>query len=117
MATKTYKNDTKIDQLYYNSVREPILLRPGQSYTEDTSSRIDVAALVGKEIERDRVNQDVDEARRIKVVMAAISATKSLEELDKYEKGEMSPVVIDAITEKKKALLLAMENPGKKKEK
>ena len=118
MTTRTYKNKTKIDQVIYNSTMQPILVRPGQTYTEDTSSRIDLAALVGKELERDRVNQDVDEARRVKIALAAITATKTLEDLDKYEKGEMNPVVIDMITEKKKEFLLSLQqNAGKKKEK
>ena len=115
MPTRTYKNETKIDQVIYNSTMQPILVRPGQTYTEDTSSRIDLAALVGRELERDRVNQDVDEARRVKIALAAISTTKTLEELNKYEKEEMNPAVIDIITEKKKELLAAMQRSRKKK--
>ena len=114
MATRTFKNETKIDQVYYDSAMNPHLVRPGESYTEDLKNQINVRALAAQEMERQRVNEDVDEAKRVKIAVAAVKATTILEELEKYEKVEKNPIVIETITEKKKELLAAMKGSGKK---
>jgi len=102
---RIFKNDTKITQVYYNRARDPIELKPGETYVEDLSDAIDVNELIKKEKERRMLETDVDEAKRVKRLLAQIRVTRSLEELEKMKSGESNQDLIDAILVREKELL------------
>jgi len=102
---RIFKNETKITQVYYNRSRDPIELKPGETYVEDLSDAIDVNELIKKEKERRMLETDVDEAKRVKRLLAQIRVTRSLEELEKMKSGESNQDLIDAILVREKELL------------
>jgi len=63
---RIFKNDTKITQIYYNRTRDPIELKPGETYVEDLSGVIDVNELIKRERDRRAIEMDVDEAKTSK---------------------------------------------------
>ncbi len=107
MATKTrtFKNDTRVTQVVYDRHQDPHEVKPGETFVEDLSGVIDVNALIKKEKDRAALQTDVDEARRVKRVLALVSATKKVEDLDKFKDGESNQEVLDAILLKEKELL------------
>ncbi len=102
--TKVYKNETKIPQVYYDRHRNPIYLRPGESYTEDVTDLIDVNALVAGEVARRRAESDLEEGRRVKRALAMVRTSKTIEELDRLRADEKNPDVIEAIQIREKEL-------------
>ena len=107
MATKTrtFKNDAKITQVFYDRHLNPIQLKPGESYVEDMSGTISVKELIDKEKERARLAADVDEGKRIRRKLAQIKVAAGLEDLDKLRDGEKNQDVLDAILLKEKEML------------
>jgi hypothetical protein len=103
---RIFKNETKITQVYYNRARDPIELKPGETYVEDLRGVIDVNELIRRERDRRAIEMDVDEAKRVKRLLAQIRVTRSLEELEKIKSGESNQDVIDAILVREKELLL-----------
>ena len=112
MMTKTrvFKNDTKIKQVFYDRHNNPHELMPGETFVEDLSGVVDLNALINREKERRALEANVDEARRVKRALALISATKKVEDLDKFKDGEKNQDVLDAILLKEKELLDASVN-------
>ena len=103
--TRTIKNATKVNQVYYDRHRNPITLKPGESFTEDLSGVIDVNALVRQEEDRRRLEVDVDEAKRVRKALALVRVSKSAEDLDKLRTDEKNPDVLDAILVREKEIL------------
>lgn len=102
---RVFKNDTNIIQVYYNRQREPIELKPGETYVEDLSGVIDVNELIQKEKERRAIELDVEEAKRVRRLLAQIRVTKSIEDLEKLKEGETNQDVLDAILLREKELI------------
>lgn len=108
--TRVFKNDTKITQVFYDRHNNPHEVRPGETFIEDLSSVVDLNALINREKERRALEANVDEARRVKRALALISATKKVEDLDKFKDGEKNQDVLDTILLKEKELLDASVN-------
>lgn len=102
---RVFKNDTNIIQVYYNRQREPVELKPGETYVEDLSGVIDVNELIQKEKERRAIELDVEEAKRVRRLLAQIRVTKSIEDLEKLKEGETNQDVLDAILLREKELI------------
>ena len=103
--SRVFKNETKIDQVFYDFNGNPILVKPGKTFSEDTRGRVDVMTLIRREEERIHVDMAADEVKRVRRVVAMIKTTKTLEDLEKFEAGETNVDVITAITERKKELI------------
>ncbi len=105
MKTRVFKNNTKITQVYYDRHNNPHEVKPGETFVEDLSNVVDLNELLNREKERRALQANVDEARRVKRVLALINATKKVEDLDKFKDGESNQDVLDAILLKEKELL------------
>jgi hypothetical protein len=103
--TRTFKNEAKVNQVFYDSQNNPIQLKPGQEFVEDLSQAISLNDLLERERERRVMENDVTESRRAKRLIAQVKLTKSVEELDKLKDGEKNHDVLDAILIKEKELL------------
>jgi hypothetical protein len=106
MATKTrvFKNETKVPQVYYNKLGDPVTVLPGKTYTEDLSNMVSLNDLLNRERERIRLQNDVDESKRVKKALALIRVAKTVEDLEKFKDDETNPEVLDAILLKEKEL-------------
>jgi hypothetical protein len=102
---RKFKNESKIPQVFYNKRHDPILLKPGETYTEDISDMIDVNALVRRERERRNSEMDLEEAKRIKKALTMVRMAKTQEDLEKIREGEDSQDVLDAILAREKEIL------------
>jgi len=80
-------------------------VRPGETFVENLSDAIDLNELLKKDRDRRVLQANVDEARRVKRVLALISATRKVEDLDRFKDGEINEDVLDAILLKEKELL------------
>jgi len=103
--TRTFRNDTKVNQIFYDSQNNPIALKPGQEHVEDLTQAISLTDLLERERERRAMENDVVESRRAKRTIAQIKLVKSVEELDKFKEGEKNHDVLDEILIKEKELL------------
>ena len=105
MKTRIFRNDTKIEQVFYDRYFNPVQLKPGETFTEDMSGTINVKDLIDKEKERTKLAADVDEGKRIRKKLAQIRVASSLEDLDKLGQGETNHDVLDAILLREKEML------------
>jgi FkbM family methyltransferase len=102
---RVFKNETKITQVFYDRHHNPHEVKPGATFVEDLSGVVDLNELIKKDKDRRALQDNVDEARRVKRALALINATKKVEDLDKFKDGEKNQDVLDAILLKEKELL------------
>lgn len=102
---RIFKNETKVIQVFYDRNRNPIELKPGETYVEDLSGLIDLNELIRKERERRILEADVEEGKRVRRLLAQVRVSKSIEELEKLKEGETNQDVLDAILLREKELI------------
>jgi hypothetical protein len=102
---RVFKNESKVTQVFYDRLNNPVELKPGETFTEDLSKVINVGDLIKREVDRRALENDVDETRRVRRKMALVRSTRRLEDLDKLKDGEKNRDVLDAILLKEKELL------------
>ena len=103
--TRVVKNTTKISQVYYNRIGDPVMVPPGGTYVEDLSGVIDAGQLIRQEAERKRMEGDIEEIKRIKKVLASIRVAKSIDDLEKLKKDETNQEILYAIVSREKEIL------------
>lgn len=102
---RIFENNTKVTQIFYDKFMNPIVLKPGQRHEEDMSEVINHEEMRKKEIERFKLEGEVEESKRVKSTLAVIRVSKNIEDLERLRKKETNTELITAILKKQKELL------------